>query len=86
MLHLGNILAEYLHHQGHYARVGVIFSDPYITRLIMWMGLIKVISGVEKMIVPSPLDLETMRLIRMICRYRDGVYKIIIPPPKTAEG
>lgn len=37
LIHLGQILAEYLHHQDQYAKVGVLFLSPYITRIIMGM-------------------------------------------------
>lgn len=53
-LHLRHILSEYLYHQGQYAKVRVIFLGPYITRLIMGMGLVDAIRGVEKIIIPSP--------------------------------
>lgn len=84
-LHLGHILAEYLPHQGQYARVGILFSGPYITQLFITMGLLDAIKEAEMMIVPSPLGLETMRLMGMIHRYRDGVYEMIMSPPETAE-
>lgn len=78
-LHLGHIIAEYLRHQGQYARVGVLFSGPYITRLIMGMGLLDAIRGIEKTIAPAPLGLETMRMMGMIRRYLDGVSVLNMP-------
>lgn len=62
-LHLRHILVEYLRHQGEYARIGVIFSKPYITRLITGMGLLDVIRRAENIIVSSPLSIKTMRLM-----------------------
>lgn len=64
----------------------MIFSGAYITRLIMDMGLLDAVRGAEKIIVPSPLSLETMRLMGMIRRYRLGVYVMVMPPLETAEG
>lgn len=83
---MGHILLEYLLHQGQYARVGVLFSGLYITRLIMGMGLMDPIQGAEKIIVPSTLGLEDMRLMGMIKRYRDEVYVMITATPEIAKG
>lgn len=58
-IYLGNILVEYLHQEAQYAKVGVIFSRPYITKLIMGMGLLYAIQGAEKTIIPSPLGIQT---------------------------
>lgn len=80
-IHLGHITMEYLGHQGH-ARVIVLSSGPYITQLTIGMGLLDAIRGAEKMIVPSPFGLETIRLMNMIRRYRDGVYVMIMPSPE----
>lgn len=70
LIHLGHIVADYVHHQGQYAKVSVLFSGPYITGLIMGMGLLDIIKGAEEAIVPSPLSIESMRLIGMVQRYR----------------
>lgn len=73
-------------HQDQYARVGVLFSGPYITRLIIGIGVMDAIRGAEKIIISSPLGLETMRLMDMIRRYRDGVNVINMPPLEPVEG
>lgn len=65
LLHPGRIMTEYIRHFGQYARVRVIFSGSYITRLIMGIGLIDTIRGTEKIIVQSTLGLKTMRLMIM---------------------
>lgn len=85
-LYLRHIFVEYLCHYGQYTRVGVLFSGPYITRVIVVMGLMDVIRGAEKIRVPSPLGLETMHLMGMIRRYGDRVYVMIMSPLELAEG
>jgi len=82
-LHMGHVVAEYLRHQGQYARVGAIFSGPYITRLIMGMGLVETIRGAERTMVPAPLSLETLRQMGLIQRRGDSGYIIVIPPTQT---
>lgn len=79
-------MAEYLHHQGQYARLGVLFSGSYITRLIMGMCLLDMIRGAKKIIVPSSLGLETMRFIGMVRRYGSSTYVMIMPSLEIAKG
>lgn len=85
-LHLGHIVAEYLHYQSQYIRVRVLFVGLYITRLVVGMGLLKAISGAEKTIIPSPFGLETMRLMGMVKRYGPSTYVMIIPLLKEFES
>lgn len=66
--------------------VGVFFLGSYITGLIMGMGLLDVIRGAKKIIVLSPLSLQTMILRGMVRKYIDGIYVMIMHPPKLAEG
>ncbi|WP_375645352.1 hypothetical protein, partial [Bartonella sp. CL5QHWL] len=74
-LHLGYVLAEYLRHQGQYARVGVIFAGPFITRLLIGMGLRDGVRRAEKTVTPAPITLETLRLMGIARRDRsDGIY------------
>lgn len=68
-IHLGHIVAEYLRHQSQYAKIGVLFSGAYITRLIMGISLLDAIKGAAKTIVPALLGLETMSLMGTIMRY-----------------
>lgn len=78
-LHLGHIVTKYLHHYGQYLRVGVLFASLYITTLIMGMGIHEAIRGTDKMIIPSPLRLVTMRLMGMARKYGPSTYMVIIP-------
>lgn len=39
----------------------------------------------EKIIVPSSLCLEMMRLMGIVRRYRDDIYIMITPPPEPTE-
>jgi len=79
-LHLGYVLAEYLRHQGQYARVGVIFAGPFITRLLIGMGLRDSVRRAEQTVTPAPITLETLRLMGMARRHRrDRIYILNIP-------
>jgi len=82
-LHLGHIVAEYIRHQGQYARVGVIFCGPYITRLIIGIGLLDTIRGAERTMVPAPLSLETLRQMGLIRRHGERGYIMVMPQPQT---
>lgn len=52
----------------------------------MGIGLLDAIRGAKKIIIQSPLSLETMRLMGIICKYRNGVYVMIVPPLEIAES
>ncbi|KAH7659753.1 hypothetical protein IHE45_16G050900 [Dioscorea alata] len=85
-LHLGHIVADYIRHQGQYPRVGVIFAGPYITRLLIGLGLRDGVRGAEKTNVPVPLGTDTLRMMGMIRRGGSGTYTWIIPHTEQGEG
>lgn len=43
------------------------------------MGLIEAIQGGEKVIVPSPLNLETLRMMGMVKKDASGRYVLVVP-------
>ncbi len=83
-LHLGHAVASYLSHQGQYARVGVIFAGPFITRLAMGLGWMDAIRGVAKETVPAPLGIETLLMMGLVRRAGPGVYRLV--PPQAAAA
>lgn len=52
----------------------------------MGMGLMDAIIGAKKIIVPYHPGLETMRLMGIVRRYRNGIYVMILPPQEPAKG
>lgn len=43
------------------------------------MGLIEAIQGGGKVIVPSPLNLETLRMMGMVKKDASGRYVLVVP-------
>lgn len=92
-IHLGHIVADFLGHQGQFTRVGVLFASPYVTRVILGLGFLDPIHGAERAAVPSPLGLDTIRMmgldtIRMVGLVRKcgpGAYILATVTPETAE-
>lgn len=66
--------------------MGVNISGPYITRLILGMGLLDAIRGAEKIIIPSPLGLDMIILMGLLRRHRPGVYILPTSTPEIVEG
>jgi len=86
-LHLGYVLAEYLRHQGQYARIGVIFAGPFITRLLIRMGFRDGLRRAEQTVTSAPITLETLRLMGMARRHRrDGIYILNMPQAHGEES
>lgn len=58
---MGHLFAEIISHQGQYVHLGAIFTRPYITQLIIGMGLIdhteECISLVTALLLGYPLYL-----------------------------
>lgn len=69
-IHLGYILTDNLSHQGQYVRVRVLPGDG------SYRGHSRSREGV---IIPSPLDLDTLRIIGIVKRTALDKYALVVP-------
>ncbi|KAJ0962200.1 hypothetical protein J5N97_030028 [Dioscorea zingiberensis] len=58
-IHLGYVLTDYLVHQGTHTRLKTITAGPYITRLIISMGLEEKTEGTERLQLMTGLGMST---------------------------
>ncbi|KAJ0962269.1 hypothetical protein J5N97_030097 [Dioscorea zingiberensis] len=59
-IHLGYVVADYLVHQGTHTRLKTITAGPYITRLIIGMGLEEKTEGMERLQLMIGLGMSTL--------------------------
>lgn len=68
-IYLDYTLADFIAHQGQHVRLREIFVNPYITRLILGIGLVDRLQRLESIGGATPLGMDTLQLMGMVvCR------------------